>query len=88
MVAEVKSFTSGRGVDVVIDHAGAATWERSLRSLARGGRSSRAAPRPGYAATSISGICSRGAATTGLGMGTKAELLRASALFVRGVFRP
>jgi len=31
--AEVKRFTGGRGVDVVYDSVGAATWERSLNSL-------------------------------------------------------
>ncbi|MFB6312066.1 MAG: zinc-binding dehydrogenase, partial [Salinirussus sp.] len=30
--------TDGRGVDVVVDHIGAATWEQSLSSLAKGGR--------------------------------------------------
>jgi NADPH:quinone reductase-like Zn-dependent oxidoreductase len=35
---EVKTFTAGRGVDIVIDHVGAATWQASLRSLAKGGR--------------------------------------------------
>lgn len=33
----VKELTGGRGVDVVIDHVGAATIGRSLRALARGG---------------------------------------------------
>ena len=30
--------TDGRGVDVVIEHIGPATWEQSLKSLAKGGR--------------------------------------------------
>ena len=34
----VKRATGGRGVDVVIEHIGPATWEQSLRSLAKGGR--------------------------------------------------
>ena len=38
-VAEgVKRATGGRGVDVVIEHIGPATWEQSLRSLTKGGR--------------------------------------------------
>lgn len=36
--AEVKKLTGGRGVDVVFEHVGAATWGASVRSLARGGR--------------------------------------------------
>ena len=35
---EVKRLSGGRGADVVVEHVGAATWERSLRSLARLGR--------------------------------------------------
>jgi 2-desacetyl-2-hydroxyethyl bacteriochlorophyllide A dehydrogenase len=34
----VKRATGGRGVDVVIEHIGPATWEQSLKSLAKGGR--------------------------------------------------
>ena len=36
--AEVKRLTNGEKVNVVFDHVGTATWERSLRSLAPGGR--------------------------------------------------
>jgi len=35
---QVKELTGGRGVDVVFEHVGPATWEGSLRSLARLGR--------------------------------------------------
>jgi NADPH:quinone reductase-like Zn-dependent oxidoreductase len=35
---EVRALTQGRGADVVIENAGAATWEESLKCLARGGR--------------------------------------------------
>src|SRR5262249_30291405 len=35
---EVRALTSKRGVDVVVDNVGAATWDDSLRSLRRGGR--------------------------------------------------
>ena len=35
---EIKSLTAGRGVDIVIDHVGLATWQASLRSLAKGGQ--------------------------------------------------
>jgi NADPH:quinone reductase-like Zn-dependent oxidoreductase len=36
--AEVKKFTGKRGVDVVIEHVGQATWPKSLESLAPAGR--------------------------------------------------
>jgi len=35
---EIRELTGGRGVDVVVDHVGAATWKQSLKSLAKGGR--------------------------------------------------
>lgn len=34
----VRELTDRRGVDVVVDHVGAATWQDSLASLAKGGR--------------------------------------------------
>ncbi|WP_433623102.1 zinc-binding dehydrogenase [Halomicrococcus sp. NG-SE-24] len=34
----VRELTGKRGVDVVVDHVGAATWRDSLKSLAKGGR--------------------------------------------------
>jgi NADPH:quinone reductase-like Zn-dependent oxidoreductase len=37
-VAEVRRLTGKRGVDVVFEHVGADTFERSLKALARGGR--------------------------------------------------
>ncbi|MFC7073104.1 zinc-binding dehydrogenase [Halovenus rubra] len=37
-VAQISEKTGKRGVDMVVDHVGAATWQDSLKSLARGGR--------------------------------------------------
>ena len=34
----VLDLTNGRGVDVVLEHVGAATWEQSISSLAKNGR--------------------------------------------------
>jgi len=36
--AAIRERTDKRGVDVVVDHVGAATWRDSLKSLAKGGR--------------------------------------------------
>ena len=36
--AVVLDVTNGRGVDVVLEHVGAATWEQSIASLAKNGR--------------------------------------------------
>lgn len=38
VVAKVREFTGKRGVDVVFEHTGAATWETSLAACGRGGR--------------------------------------------------
>lgn len=35
---QVRRLTGGRGVDLVFEHVGAATWEQSLQCIARGGR--------------------------------------------------
>ncbi len=35
--AEVKEWTRGRGVDVVVEHTGAATWPEALRSVKKNG---------------------------------------------------
>jgi len=34
----IQELTDGRGVDVVIDHVGAATWDDSIKAAAKGGR--------------------------------------------------
>jgi NADPH:quinone reductase-like Zn-dependent oxidoreductase len=38
VLAEVKKITEKRGVDIVVEHVGKATWERSVKALAKGGR--------------------------------------------------
>ena len=38
LVEEVRRFTAKRGVDIVFEHVGGETFERSLRALAKGGR--------------------------------------------------
>lgn len=38
ILAEVKRLTEKRGVDVVVEHVGKATWEKSVKALAKGGR--------------------------------------------------
>ncbi len=37
-VAAAKAFTAKRGIDVALDHVGEATFDRTIRTLARGGR--------------------------------------------------
>lgn len=38
VLAEVRKLTEKRGVDVVVEHVGRATWQGSVKALAKGGR--------------------------------------------------
>ena len=38
MTDSIRAYVNGRGVDIVIEHVGAATWQASLRSLGKGGK--------------------------------------------------
>ncbi|MFI5178153.1 MAG: zinc-binding dehydrogenase, partial [Vicinamibacterales bacterium] len=89
VVASVKKITAGRGVDVVIEHVGVATWERSVRCLARGGRLVTCGATTGHdARLDLRHLFARQLSLLGSYMGGKAELLRAADLFFRGEFRP
>ena len=66
----------------MIEHVGEATWERSLKCLARGGCGEACGATTGYkAGIDLRFLFSRQFAH-GLGMGTKGELLRARALLL------
>jgi NADPH:quinone reductase-like Zn-dependent oxidoreductase len=87
--AEVRQLTNKRGVDVVIEHVGEATWERSLKCLARGGRLVTCGATTGHdARIDLRFLFTRQYTVMGSYMGTKAELLRASQFFFAGQLRP
>src|SRR4029079_12719065 len=87
--AMARQYTNGRGVDIVVEHVGTATWERSLRSLARGGRLVTCGATTGHDATiDLPVLFVRQLALLGSYMGRKAELLRASQFFFDGHIRP
>ena len=88
VVKQVKAWTGGRGVDVVIEHVGAATWERSVRCLARGGRLVTCGATTGHAASlDLRHLFARQLSLLGSYMGAKAELVRAAELFYAGQLR-
>jgi NADPH:quinone reductase-like Zn-dependent oxidoreductase len=88
VVAAVKKFTGGRGADVVVEHVGKATWDRSVRCLARGGRLVTCGATTGHDATlDLRHLFARQLTLIGTYMGGKPELLRAAALFFRGRLR-
>lgn len=89
LVTTVKRLTAGRGVDVVVEHVGKATWERSVRCLARGGRAVTCGATTGFETSlDLRHLFARQLSLVGSYMGGKAELLQAAGLFFRGVFRP
>jgi NADPH:quinone reductase-like Zn-dependent oxidoreductase len=82
VVAEVKRLTGKKGADVVVEHVGQATWERSVLALARGGRLVTCGATTGpQGATDLRHLFARQLSLLGSYMGSKAELLDASALF-------
>jgi NADPH:quinone reductase-like Zn-dependent oxidoreductase len=86
---EIKRLTDRRGVDVVFEHVGRATWARSVRSLARGGRLvTCGATTGGDAAIDLLAIFSKQLSILGSYMGTKSELLRAAEFFFAGQLKP
>jgi NADPH:quinone reductase-like Zn-dependent oxidoreductase len=87
--AEVKRITNRRGVDIVVEHVGHATWESSLRSLAPGGRLVTCGATTGPdAAIDLRFLFSRQLSLLGSYMGTKSELLTATRFFFAGRLRP
>lgn len=85
----VRRLTDRRGVDVVFDHVGAATWQTSIRALARGGRLVTCGATSGAEATTdIRYIYGRRLSIHGSWMGTKANLRAAMRLVDQGRLQP
>lgn len=86
---EVKKLTRRQGVDVIIDHIGADTWSKNIRSLRMGGRMVICGVTSGYeVATDIRYIFFRRLSILGSTMGTKGELLRVMEMVGRGALKP
>jgi NADPH:quinone reductase-like Zn-dependent oxidoreductase len=86
---ETRRLTDKRGVDIVIEHVGVATWERSLKCLAKGGRLVTCGATTGYdAKIDLRFLFTRQYTVMGSYMGTKAELLRAAQFFFAGQLTP
>ena len=85
---EVKRLTNKRGVDVVFEHPGAATWPGSLASLKSNGRLVTCGATSGFAAqTDLRQIFYRHLTILGSFMGSKAELLEAMKFIESGKIR-
>jgi len=85
---EVKRLTAGRGVDVVFEHTGAATWPGSILSLKRGGRLVTCGATSGFDAhTDLRHVFYRHLTILGSMMGSKADLLAAMKFIESGQIR-
>ena len=86
---EVRRYTDRRGVDVVFEHVGQATWEQSMKSLRRGGRLVTCGATTGPSGSlDIRHLFSRQISLIGAYTGSKGELLKAAELFFEGTFSP
>ncbi|NWF95794.1 MAG: zinc-binding dehydrogenase [Candidatus Thorarchaeota archaeon] len=86
---EVWRLTNRRGVDVVLDSVGQATWERSLRSLRKGGRLIVPGATSGpNATTNVSLVFWKQLEILGTTMGSRSELRDALRLVWSGRVRP
>jgi len=85
---EVRKLTGGRGVDVVFEHTGAATWPGSIVSLRKGGRLVTCGATSGFdARTDLRQVFYRHLTILGSMMGSKAELLAAMKFIESGQIR-
>jgi NADPH:quinone reductase-like Zn-dependent oxidoreductase len=85
VVAEVRRLTGKKGVEVVVEHVGQATWERSILALAHRGRLVTCGATTGaQGATELRHLFSKQLTVMGSYMGSKAELLDAAAVFFKG----
>src|SRR5437879_1800779 len=86
---EVRRVTNKRGVDVVFEHVGTATWDDSLASLALGGRLVTCGATTGYdAKVDLRFLFSRQLSLLGSYMRTKSELHTIMKLVAAGILQP
>jgi NADPH:quinone reductase-like Zn-dependent oxidoreductase len=86
---EVRRLTGRRGVDVVFEHVGAATWDKSVASLAPGGRLVTCGATTGFdAKIDLRFLFTRQLSVLGSYMGTKAELNTVLKLIGQGKLKP
>jgi NADPH:quinone reductase-like Zn-dependent oxidoreductase len=87
--AKVLEWTGGRGVDVVLDHVGAPTWDVDLKCLAKGGRLVFCGTTGGPEVTlNLAHVYFKGQSVLGSTMGTRGELRTVLDLMGRGYFLP
>lgn len=89
VAAEVRRMTGKRGVDIVFEHTGAATWPISVAALTWGGTIVICGNTTGYeAATDLRYLFNKQLNLLGCHQGSKAELLEGLQYVERGKVRP
>lgn len=85
----LRQRTGGRGADIVIEHVGEATWDRSVRALATGGRLVTCGATTGFdARVDLRHLFARQLSLLGSYMGRFSELRDAAALLFDGQIGP
>lgn len=88
VLARVRELTGKKGVDIVFEHIGEATWDTSIKSLRPGGRLVTCGGTSGTSVvTDLRYVYSRNLKIFGDYMGTKGELLKAWRLVEEGKIR-
>ncbi len=86
---EVKRITAGKKVNVVFDHVGASTWEKSMRSMAPGGRLVNCGVTSGgKAEVDIRYVFVKQFSLLGSYMGSRGELVKVLRFFEDGRLKP
>ena len=86
---EVRRITAKKGVDVVVEHVGKATWDSSIRALAKGGRLVTCGATSGAEVTTdLRYVYNREITIYGSFMGSKGEVLKVTELCRQGKLRP
>jgi NADPH:quinone reductase-like Zn-dependent oxidoreductase len=89
IVAEVKSLTGRRGADIVVEHVGASTFEKSVVACARGGRIVICGATAGHAPVlNLRHVFWRQLSILGSTMASKARLFHLIELFAAGRLKP
>jgi NADPH:quinone reductase-like Zn-dependent oxidoreductase len=90
LVAEVRRIVAPKkGVEVVVDHVGEATWDASVRALANGGRLVTCGATTGYdVRVDLRHLFYRRLSLLGSTMGSKGDLHRIVRLIELGKLRP
>jgi len=87
--AEVKALTEGRGADVVAEHVGGETFERSLKALAWGGRLVTCGATTGnQARINLTHLFFKSQSVLGSTMGSRGEYHQLVRLYGEGYFEP